>query len=99
SVLLRHILGRDSRFDGGIIACPPCAMTDEGFEEFLRERREHAERTRRLLIGVLAVTCIALAVSNVLLALRLTAGRGRSAAEAPPRRRPRRRTRPRPRGC
>jgi len=64
---------------------PPCAMADEGFEEFLRARREQAERTRRLLIGVLAVTCIALAVSNVVLALRLTVGRARSTAEAPPR--------------
>src|SRR5882762_7678077 len=79
------MIDRDSAFDGGIIAWPPCAMADEGFEEFLRERREQAERTRRLLIGVLAVTCIALAVSNVVLALRLTVGRPRSAAEAPPR--------------
>src|SRR6267378_3162615 len=55
----------------------------EGFEEFLRERREHTERTRRLLIGVLGVTCVALAVSNVVLALRLTAVRARPAAEAP----------------
>ena len=55
----------------------------EGFEEFLRERREHAERTRRLLVGVLGVACVALAVSNVVLALRLTAVRARPAAEAP----------------
>ena len=55
----------------------------ESFEEFLRERREHAERTRRLLVGVLGVTCIALAVSNVVLALKLTAVRARAAAEAP----------------
>lgn len=44
----------------------------EGFEEFLRERREHAERTRRLLVGLLGVVCVALAVSNVILALWLT---------------------------
>src|SRR5438874_8084682 len=73
---------REPRFDGGIIACPQCAMT-EGFEEFLRERREHTEGTRRLLVGVLGVACVALAVSNVVLALRLTAVRVRPAAEAP----------------
>lgn len=44
----------------------------EGFEDFLRERREHAERTRRFLVGLLGVVCVALAVSNVILALRLT---------------------------
>ena len=60
---------------------PPTAMT-EGFEEYLRERRERAERTQRLLIGVLAVTCIALAVSNVVLALWITSGRARPPAES-----------------
>jgi len=54
----------------------------EGFEEYLRERRERAERTQRLLIGVLAVTCIALAVSNVVLALWITSGRARPPAES-----------------
>ena len=63
---------------------PPCAMT-EGFEDYLRERRERSERTRHLLVGVLACTCIALAVSNVFLALRLTAGRARPGAEPPAR--------------
>src|SRR5207248_1150191 len=72
-------------FDGGIIACPPTAMTEEGFEEFLRERRERTERTRHLLVSVLAITCIALAVSNVVLALRLTSGRARQSAEPPAR--------------
>src|SRR5262249_3016667 len=57
----------------------------EGFEDFLRERREHSEQTRRLLIGVLALTCIALAISNVVLALWLTSARGRAVREAPPR--------------
>jgi hypothetical protein len=47
----------------------------EGFEEFLRARREGSERTRRLLIGVLAGTCVALAAANVFLAFRLMAGR------------------------
>jgi len=47
----------------------------EGFEDFLRERREHAERTRRLLVGALGVACVALAVSNVVLALRLSVTR------------------------
>ncbi|PYO48537.1 MAG: hypothetical protein DMD84_20865 [Candidatus Rokuibacteriota bacterium] len=55
----------------------------EGFEEFLRERREHAERTRRLLVGLLGVVCVALAVSNVILALRLTGLRPPPAGEAP----------------
>src|SRR5438045_6575101 len=55
----------------------------EGFEEFLRERREHAERTRRLLVGLLGVVCVALAVSNVILALRLTGLRPAPAGEAP----------------
>ena len=58
----------------------------EGFEEFLRERREHGERTRRLLVGLLGVVCVALAVSNVVLALRLTAVGPPPAAEAPARR-------------
>ena len=57
----------------------------EGFEEFLRERRERTERTRHLLVSVLAITCIALAVSNVVLALRLTSGRARQSAEPPAR--------------
>ncbi len=57
----------------------------EGFEDYLRERRERSERTRHLLVGVLACTCIALAVSNVFLALRLTAGRARPGAEPPAR--------------
>src|SRR5258708_32665137 len=61
---------------------PLCAMT-EGFEEFLRERREHAERTRRLLVGLLGVVCVALAVSNVILALRLTGLRPPPAGQAP----------------
>jgi len=73
---------RVRHFGGGIIACPRGAMT-ESFEEFLRERREHAERTRRLLVGVLGIACVALAVSNVVLALRLTAVRARATAEAP----------------
>ena len=60
-------------------------MTEEGFEDFLRERRERAERTRHLLVSVLAVTCIALAVSNVVLAFRLASGRARQTAEAPAR--------------
>ena len=55
----------------------------EGFEEFLRERREHAERTRRLLVGLLGIVCVALAVSNVILALRLTGLRPPPAGEAP----------------
>jgi len=55
----------------------------EGFEEFLRERREHAERTRRLLVGLLGVVCVALAVSNVILALRLTGLRPPPAGQAP----------------
>src|SRR6266403_145252 len=67
---------------GGIIACAHCAMT-EGFEEFLRERREHAERTRRLLVGLRGIVCVALAVSNVILALRLTGLRPPPAGEAP----------------
>src|SRR6266403_493893 len=67
---------------GGIIACAHCAMT-EGFEEFLRERREHAERTRRLLVGLLGIVCVALAVSNVILALRLTGLRPPPAGQAP----------------
>src|SRR5437764_439018 len=71
---IRHVAG-------GIIACPHCAMT-EGFEEFLRERREHAERTRRLLVGLLGVVCVALAVSNVILALRLTGLRPPPAGDA-----------------
>ena len=54
----------------------------EGFEEFLRERREHAERTRRLLVGLLGVVCVALAVSNVILALRLTGLRPPPAGQA-----------------
>ena len=45
----------------------------EGFEDFLRERRERADRTQRVLVGVLAVTCVLLTVSNVVLALRLRA--------------------------
>jgi len=60
-------------------------MTEEGFEEFLRERRERTERTRHLLVSVLAITCIALAISNVVLALRLTSGRARQSAEPPAR--------------
>jgi type IV secretory pathway VirB10-like protein len=55
----------------------------EGFEDFLRERREHAERTRRLLVGLLGIVCVALAVSNVILALRLTGLRPPPAGEAP----------------
>jgi hypothetical protein len=55
----------------------------EDFEEFIRERREQTEQTRRLLIGVLVGTCIALAVSNVALALWLTSGRARQTVEAP----------------
>jgi type IV secretory pathway VirB10-like protein len=55
----------------------------EGFEDFLRERREHAERTRRLLVGLLGVVCVALAISNVILALRLTGLRPPPAGEAP----------------
>jgi len=55
----------------------------EGFEDFLRERREHAERTRRLLVGLLGVVCVALAVSNVILALRLTGLRPPPAGQAP----------------
>ena len=55
----------------------------EGFEEFLRERRDHAERTRRLLVGLLGVVCVALAVSNVILALRLTGLRPPLAGQAP----------------
>src|SRR5690349_11914277 len=47
----------------------------EHFEEFLRERRERAEQTRRVLVGVLAFACVALAVSNVVLALRLSRAR------------------------
>jgi hypothetical protein len=54
----------------------PSAMK-EGFEDFLRERRERAERTQRLLIGVLAVTCLVLAISNVLVALWISSGRAR----------------------
>jgi type IV secretory pathway VirB10-like protein len=55
----------------------------EDFEEFIRERREQTEQTRRLLIGVLVGACIALAVSNVALALWLTSGRARQTVEAP----------------
>ena len=55
----------------------------EGFEDFLRERREHAERTRRFLVGLLGVVCVALAVSNVILALRLTGLRGAPVPPAP----------------
>lgn len=57
-------------------------MTDEmneGFEEFIKERRARADRTQRMLVTVLAVTCIMLAVSNVALALRLGVGRTRMA--------------------
>jgi hypothetical protein len=57
----------------------------EDFEAFLRERRERAERTGRLLVVVLSVTCVALAVSNVVLALRLTGTRAHPVAEAPAR--------------
>ena len=55
----------------------------EDFEDYIRERREQTEQTRRLLIGVLAGTCIALAVSNVALALWITSGRAKPAVEAP----------------
>ena len=47
----------------------------DGFEQFIRERRERVDRTQRYLVIALAVTCIMLAVSNVALALRLWAGR------------------------
>jgi hypothetical protein len=57
----------------------------EDFEDFVRERREQSEQTRRMLIGVLAGTCIALAVSNVALALWITAGRARPTVEVPTR--------------
>jgi hypothetical protein len=57
----------------------------EDFEDFVRERREQSEQTRRLLIGVLAGTCIALAVSNVALALWITSGRARATVEVPTR--------------
>jgi len=55
----------------------------EDFEDYIRERREQTEQTRRLLIGVLAATCIALAISNVALALWITSGRARQTAESP----------------
>jgi type IV secretory pathway VirB10-like protein len=55
----------------------------EDFEDYIRERREQTEQTRRLLIGVLAATCIALAISNVALALWITSGRTRQTAESP----------------
>ena len=60
----------------------------EDFEDFVRERREQSEQTRRMLIGVLAGTCIALAVSNVALALWITAGRARPTVEVPTRETP-----------
>jgi hypothetical protein len=55
----------------------------EDFEEFVRGRREQTEQTRRLLIRVLVGACIALAVSNVALALWITSGRARQTVEAP----------------
>jgi hypothetical protein len=57
----------------------------EDFENFVRERREQSEQTRRLLIGVLAGTCVALVVSNVALALWITSGLSRRTVEAPAR--------------
>jgi hypothetical protein len=57
----------------------------EDFDDFLRDRTERGEPTRRLLIGVLAGTCIVLAVLNVVLALWLSSERVRSAVEAPTR--------------
>jgi len=57
----------------------------EDFDDFLREGTERGEPTRRLLISVLAVTCVALAILNVVLALWLSSERARSAAQAPAR--------------
>ena len=56
----------------------------EGFEEYIRERRARRDRSQRILLRVLAVACVALAASNVALAMRVIATRGR-VAEAPPR--------------
>src|SRR5687767_3655039 len=46
-------------------------MAHEDFEEYAEERSERVTGSRRLLIITLSVGCLALAVSNVLLAMRV----------------------------
>jgi type IV secretory pathway VirB10-like protein len=54
----------------------------EHFEEFLVARRRRAERRRALFVGVLAFACVVLTVSNVLLALWLSAVYQRAGEDA-----------------
>jgi cell division protein FtsN len=59
------------------------AHRDDEFDEYVEERPEPVRGSQRLLIIILSVGCLALAVSNVVLAMRVTQLRRALVAERP----------------